>query len=245
MTPRRLPAVLGVLAFLLSGCSVGREIRREVTQPSFVDPYGARVRMLTKVPYPAFQGDDCITIAARRAIVWKLLAAPEHMDEILLADLPNVVPSGAHYQKVWTAQKDAVLVLDAITLGGPRNAELTVLAAVPGELLAFRLTKASEELTDVGMAQLTWTFLVEERPDGTTDVAWASHYDADSPFAAAVLSMSSKKKQQSRRQAGLLTLRSLAEAAASMKNPPLHEMPTAPDPLRRRPARSAPGAEDR
>jgi uncharacterized protein YndB with AHSA1/START domain len=229
MTPRRLPAALGVLTLLLAGCSVGQKIEREVTRPTFVDRYTARARLLTRVPYPAFQGDDCISIAAPRAIVWKLLAAPEHMDDILLAELPNVVPSGGRYQKAWTAQKDAVLVLDAITLGGPRNAEMTVLATVPGEFLAFRLTKASEEMTDVGLAQLTWTFLVEERPDGTTDVAWASHYDADSPFSAAVLSVTSQKRQHSRRQAGLLILKSLAEAAASVKYPPLHEMPTSPD----------------
>jgi len=234
MKPRlRFAALLGS-TLLVPACSFGRQIEREVTRPAFVDPYVARARLLTRVPYPPFQGDDCMTIAAPRSTVWKILAAPEHVDDILLADLLNVVPSGARYRKVWTAGKDAVLVLDAITMGGPRSAELTVLAAAPGELLAFRLTKASEELTDVGLAQLTWTFLVEERPDGTTDVAWASHYDSDSPFAAAVLSMGGKKKQQTRRQAGLLILKALAEAAASMKDPPLHEMPTAPDPPRRR-----------
>ena len=218
----------------MSACSVGREIRREVTQPAFVDPYVARARLLTRVPYPPFQGDDCITIEAPRDIVWRILAAPEYMDNILLADIPNVVPSGARYRRVWTAEKDAVLILDAITMGGPRNCELTVLATVPGEFLAFRLTKASDEMTDVGLTQLTWTLLVAQRPDGTTDVAWASHYDADSPFAAAVLSMSGRKRQQSRRQSGLLILKSLAEAAASMKDPPLHEMPTSPDLPRRR-----------
>jgi hypothetical protein len=227
------PVLVLISALFAGACSVGRQIELEVNRPAFVDPYMARARLLTRVPYPAFQGDDCVSIAAPRAIVWKLLAAPEHMDDILLADLPNVLPSGSRYRKAWTAQKDDVLILDAITLGGPRDAELTVLAAVPGEFLAFRLTKADEQMTDLGLAQLTWTFLVDERPDGTTDVAWGSHYDSDSPFAAVILSMSSKKKQQTRREAGLLILKSVAEAAAAMKYPPLHEMPTAPDPPRR------------
>lgn len=222
-----------VLALFLGGCSVGRQIEAEVNRPTFVDPYMARARLLTRVPYPAFQGDDCVSIAAPRAIVWRLLAAPEYMDDILLADIPNVLPSGSRYRKAWSAQKDDVLVLDAITLGGPRDVELTVLAVVPGEFLAFRISKADEQLTDLGLAQLTWTFLVDARPDGTTDVAWGSHYDSDSPFAAVLLSMSSKKKQQTRREAGLFILKSLAEAATAMKYPPLHELPTAPDPPRR------------
>lgn len=189
------------------------------------DPFYARVRGLTDRPYPSFQGYECATIPAPRPVVYRLLAAPDRAAEILLAGLPNVLPRGAHYRKERTATKGDVLTLSADTLRGARQIELTVVAAIPGRLLAFAVTHDDGVMT-TDVTELIDSFLLESNPDGTTDVYWANHYDPSSPFAAALGPLRETRRYRQRRETGLLVIEGLARAAALVPGgPPLPDAP--------------------
>jgi uncharacterized protein YndB with AHSA1/START domain len=197
---------------------------------SDVDPWAARVRAFSETPLATFQGVDCVSIRAPRGIVWRLLVAPEYAGKWFFAGMPNLLPRGAHYKKGPTAEKGDVLLLEATTLDGPRHLDLTVLAAAPGELLSFLVRSDDADLLDKGIERLSLTFLLVPMADGTTEAYLAMHYDSDSPFAA-ILSPAAARRQHERRRAMLVIFQLLAEEAARLKDPPLHEMPlTAPPP---------------
>lgn len=189
------------------------------------DPWAARVRLRSDTALATFQGVDCVSIRAPRAIVWRLLVAPEYAAKWFFAGLPNLLPRGARYKKGPTAEKGDVLTLDATTLEGPRHLEMVVLAAVPGQLLSFLVKSDGADLLGKGIEKLSLTFVLDTPVSGTTDLYLAMHYDPDSPFSA-ILSPAAVRHQHERRQASLNMFQMLAEEAARLKDPPLHEVPT-------------------
>jgi uncharacterized protein YndB with AHSA1/START domain len=187
------------------------------------DPWAARVRARSDTALATFQGVNCVSIHAPRALVWRLLAAPEYAAKWFFAGVPDLMPHGAHYKKGPTAEKGDVLTLEATTLEGPRHLDLVVLAAAPGQLLSF-LVKSDVGLLDRGIEKLSLTFVLDTPVDGTTDLYLAMHYDPDSPFSA-ILSPAAVRRQHERRQASLNMFQLLAEEAARLKDPPLHDVP--------------------
>jgi uncharacterized protein YndB with AHSA1/START domain len=189
-----------------------------------VDPWAARVRTRSDTALATFQGVNCVSIHAPRALVWRLLVAPEYAARWFFAGVPDLLPRGARYKKGPTAEKGDVLLLEATTLRGPRHLDLTVLAAAPGELLSFLVRSDDADLLDKGIEKLSLTFVLETPVVGTTDLYLAMHYDPDSPFSA-ILSPGAVRRQHERRQASLTMFQLLAEQAARMKDPPLHDVP--------------------
>jgi len=180
------------------------------------DPYRSRVRGLTDVPYPSYQGDRCTTIDAPRTVVWGVLTDAARSGAWLLADA-DVVPMGARLKKGSSLAKGEVLVLSVDTKEGPRNVELTVLVSVENQLLALAVTKDDDVITR-GTANLIYTFVLEEPEKGKTDLYWASHYDSDSPLAAAVSPLKGGKRRFAARvEHGLLVLWGMAEAAGALE----------------------------
>ena len=195
------------------------------------DPWSARVRALSDVPLATFQGVDCVSIHAPRAIVWRLLVAPEYAAAWFFADSPKLKPRGARYKKGPTAEKGDVLLLEATTSEGPRHLDLSVIVAAPPDILSFLVRSDDAGLLDKGIERLSFTFGLESLPDGVTDLALASHYDSDSPFAA-LLSPAAAHHQRERRRAILRMFRLIAEETARQKDPPLHEVVLTPPPPR-------------
>lgn len=195
------------------------------------DPWSARVRALSDVPLATFQGADCVSIQAPRAIVWRLLVAPEYAATWFFADSPNLTPRGARYKKGPTADRGDTLTLEATTSEGPRHLDLSVIVATPPDILSFLVRADEANLLERGVERISFTFALESFPNGVTDLTLASHYDSDSPFAA-ILSPAAARRQRERRKSILERLRLLAEEAARQKDPPLHEVPLAPPPPR-------------
>lgn len=194
------------------------------------DPWSMRLHAYTDTPIAAFQGAECVSIDAPKAVVWRLLVGPETVSTWLLADVPGVVPRRAYYHAGLTASKGDVLSIDATTADGPRRIDLTVIALQPGEVLSFLVKSDAADLLDARVERLTLSFFVEGRPDGTTDLTWASHYDSDSPFSA-LLSPASVRLRRARRVTALNLFRALGEEAARLPYPPLHDVPTSPQPV--------------
>ncbi len=194
-----------------------------------VDPWAARLRAYTDTPLAAFQGADCVTIAAPKAIVWRLRVGPEMAGEWLLAGLPGVVPRRAAYRKGLTASQGDVLSIDATIAAGPRRIDLNVIALQPGEVLSFLVKSDDADLLDSKVERLTLTYFVDARPDGTTDLTLAAHFDADSPFSALV-SPAFVRQRRARRLTSLRIFAAIAEEAARLPYPPLHDVPTSPQP---------------
>jgi len=190
------------------------------------DPWAARVRSVSDVALATFQGVDCVSIRAPRPIVWRLLVAPEYAAKWFFAGVPDILPRGAHYKNGPTAEKGDVLTLDATTLEGPRHLEMVVLAMAPGRLLSLLVRSDEGDLLDKGVEKLSLTFVLDTPVEGTTDVTLAMHYDPDSPFSA-ILSPTAVRRQHERRQASLNMFQLLAEEAARMTDPPLHDVPVA------------------
>lgn len=193
------------------------------------DQWSTRLRTFTDTPIATFQGAQCVSIAAPRTIVWRLLAGPETVSTWLLAGIPNVVPRRARYGRELTATKGDVLSVDVTTVDGPRRLDLSVIVAQPGEVLSYLVKSDAADLIDGKVERLTLSFFVEGRPDGTTDLTWASHYDADSPFSA-LLSPTYARHRQARRTTALNLFKAMAEEAARQPYPPLHDVPTSPQP---------------
>jgi uncharacterized protein YndB with AHSA1/START domain len=214
---RPLP-ILGVLALAAGSASA--------QQP---DPLTTRLRNATETPIATFQGAECVSIDASKTVVWRLLVGPETVSTWLLAGVPNVVPRRARYGKGLTASKGDVLSIDATTADGPRRIDLTVIAYQPGEVLSFLLKSDAADLLDAKVESLTLSFFVDPRPDGTTDLTWAAHYDADSPFSA-LLSPTYARARHTRRLLALNMFKAIAEQAATLRYPPLHDVPTSPQP---------------
>ncbi|MEO6325797.1 MAG: hypothetical protein ABIT01_06165 [Thermoanaerobaculia bacterium] len=210
----RLATILALLssAVLWSGSAAAQN-----------DLYYNRVRGLTDVPFPSFQGAECTTIKAPRALVWRVLVSPGPAGTWLLADLDNVVPRGARYKKGFVASKDDVLTITSEVLNGPRTTELRVLATIPERVLTLAVTKDDDVIAH-DIANLIYTFVLESNPDGSTDLYWATHYDPSSPFAAAFSGIGSKKSRL-HSEKGLLVFKGLAEAATLTKYPPLPDLP--------------------
>jgi hypothetical protein len=187
------------------------------------DPWSARVRTLSDTPLATFQGVDCVSIHAPRSIVWRLLVAPEYAAAWFFADSPKLQPRGAHYKKGPTAEKGDVLSLEATTSEGPRHLDLSVLVAAPPDMLSFLVRSDDADLLDRGIERVSFTFGLESVPNGVTDLYLASHYDSNSPFAA-ILSQAAARHQRERRLAILEMFRVIAEEAARLKYPPLHEV---------------------
>jgi hypothetical protein len=187
------------------------------------DPWSARARALSDTPLATFQGVDCVSIHAPRSIVWRLLVAPEYAAAWFFADSPKLKPRGAHYKKGPTAEKGDVLSLEATTSEGPRHLDLSVLVAAPPDMLSFLVRSDEADLLDRGIEQVSFTFGLESVPNGVTDLYLASHYDSNSPFAA-ILSQAAAHHQRERRLAILEMFRLIAEEAARLKYPPLHEV---------------------
>jgi len=215
-------------AALLAACFVPGLARAQA------DPWAARVRSVSDTSLATFQGVDCVSIHAPRGVVWRLLVAPEYAAKWFFAGVPDVLPRGAHYKKGPTAEKGDVLTLDATTLEGPRHLEMVVLAAAPGRLLSFLVRSDEGGLLDKGIEKLSLTFVLDTPVDGTTDVYLAMHYDPDSPFSA-ILSPTAVHRQHERRQASLNMFQLLAEEAARMKDPPLHDVPVTETAVPRKP----------
>jgi hypothetical protein len=194
--------------------------------PAQNDLYYNRVRGLTDVPYPSFQGAECTTIQAPRKLVWRLLISPGPAGAWLLADLDNVVPRGGRYKKGFVATKDDILTITSEVLNGPRSTELRVLAMIPEHVLALAVTKDDDVIAH-DIANLIYTFVLEPNPDGSTDLYWATHYDPSSPFAAALSGIGARRSRL-KSEKGLLIVKALAEAAATMKYPPLPDLPVEP-----------------
>jgi len=205
-------------AALLAACLVPGLARAQA------DPWAARVRSRSDTALATFQGVDCVSIHAPRALVWRLLVAPEYAPKWFFAGMPALLPRGASYKKGPTAEKGDVLTLEATTLEGPRHLDLVVLAAVPGQLLSLLVRSDGGDLLDKGIEKLSLTFVLDSPVVGTTDLYLAMHYDPDSPFSA-ILSPGAVRRQHERRQASLTIFQLLAEEAARMKDPPLHDMP--------------------
>ncbi len=193
------------------------------------DPWSARARALSDTPLATFQGVDCVSIQAPRAVVWRLLVAPEYAAAWFFADSPKLKPRGARYKKGPTAERGDVLTLEATTADGPRHLDLSVIVAAPPDMLSFLVRSDDAKLLDKGVTRLSFTFSLESLPDGVTDLNLASHYDSDSPFAA-LLSPGAARRQRERRKAILEMVRLIAEEAARQKYPPLHEVALAPPP---------------
>ncbi len=189
------------------------------------DPFYARVRGLVETPYPSFQGADCAHVNAPAATVWRVLVGPEGVPLWLFAGLDNVVPREARYRKGPTASMGETLTVSANTTQGPRKVELTVLALQPGQVLSLRVSDDPAGLLTAGASSLVATLVVEALGDGTSDVWWATHYESDSPLAAALSGLGGQRRYRVRREGGLLALASLAEAAARLPHPPLHDVP--------------------
>lgn len=187
------------------------------------DPWSARVRSLSDTPLATFQGVDCVSIEAPRAIVWRLLVAPEYAAAWFFADSPKLKARGAAYKKGPTAEKGDILSLEATTPEGPRHLDLSVIVAAPPDILSFLVRSDDADLLDKGLERLSFTFGLESPPGGGTDLYLASHYDSDSPFAA-ILSPAAARHQRERRLAILEMVRLIAEEAARLKYPPLHEV---------------------
>jgi uncharacterized protein YndB with AHSA1/START domain len=215
---KRALAILGLLALAARGASA--------QQP---DPWSTRLRTYTDTPIATFQGAECVSINAPKTIVWRLLVGPETAATWLLGGVPNVVPRRATYGKALTAAKGEILSIDATTADGPRRLDLTVIAAQPGEVLSFLVKSDDADILDAKVERLTISFFVEGRPDGTTDVTWASHYDSDSPFSA-LLSPAYARQRRNRRLTALNLFRAIAEEAAHLPYPPLHDVPTSSQP---------------
>jgi hypothetical protein len=167
---------------------------------------------------------DCVSILASRSIVWRLLVAPEYVAAWFFADSPKLKPRGAHYKKGPTAEKGDVLSLEATTSEGPRHVDLSVIVAAPPDMLSFLVRSDEADILDRGIEQVSFTFGLESVPNGVTDLYLASHYDSNSPFAA-ILSQAAARHQRERRLAILEMFRVIAEEAARLKYPPLHEVP--------------------
>jgi uncharacterized protein YndB with AHSA1/START domain len=213
-----------------AGAAVLASVLLAASARADVDPWAARVRAFSDTPLATFQGVDCVSVRAPRSVVWRLLVAPEYAPKWFFAGRPDLLPRGARYKKGPTAEKGDVLLLEATTLGGPRHLDLTVLAAAPGELLSFLVRSDDADLLDKGIEHLSLTFQLMSMADGTTEVYLAQHYDSDSPFAA-ILSPAAVRRQHERRRATLVIFQLLAEEAARLEDPPLHEVPlTAPAP---------------
>jgi uncharacterized protein YndB with AHSA1/START domain len=180
------------------------------------DPYKLRVRGRTDVQYPSYQGDRCTTIDAPKEAVWSVLVSPAHAAEWLLAGL-DVTPLSAHYKKGRVAVKGDVLVLSANTKQGPRSIELTVLVSVENQLLAFAVTK-DDDVMAPGVANLIYTFVLEEASSGATDLYWATHYDASSPLSAVVSPLKGRRRYTNRAGEGLLTLWGLTTASEELEH---------------------------
>lgn len=198
------------------------------------DVWAARLRSFSDTPIATLQGVDCVSIDAPRSVVWRLLVGPEIAATWIIAGIPDVVPRLAHYAKGPTAAKGDVLTLEATTRKGPRQLDLTVTVLQPGEVLSFLIKSDamktdSADLLDLRVEQLMLSFFVEARDDGTTDVTWVTHYDSDSPFAA-LLSPAAVPHQRARRLSALRLFKALAEVAARLPYPPLHDVPTKPQP---------------
>ena len=193
------------------------------------DPWAARLRSFSDTPIATLQGVDCVSIDAPRSIVWRLLVGPETAATWMLAGVPNIVPRLAHYAKGPTASKGDVLSLEATTLDGPRRIDLTVTVLQPGEVLSFLMKSDAADLLDSRVEQLMLSFFVEAREDGTTDVTWVTHYDSDSPIAA-LLSPAAVYQRRARRLSALRLFKALSEVAARLPYPPLHDVPTKPQP---------------
>lgn len=187
------------------------------------DPWSTRVRGLSETSLATFQGMDCVSIHAPRSIVWRLLVAPEYAAAWFFADSPKLKPRGAHYKNGLTAETGGVLSLEATTSEGPRHLELSVIVAAPPDLLSFLVRSDDSGILDKGIEQLSFTFGLESVPNGVTDLYLASHYDSDSPFTA-ILSPAAAAHQRERRVAILEMFRLIAEEAARLKYPPLHEV---------------------
>jgi len=209
------------------------------------DTYRMRVRGLTDVPYPSYQGDRCTTIEGSREAVWKILTNPRWASQWLLTDLDAVVPLSAKLKKGSALTKGEVLVLGVETKDGPRTVELTVLVAVENQLLALAVTK-DDDVISPGAANLIYTFVLETPEAGKTDLYWATHYDSDSPLAAAFSPLKGgKRRYEARVERGLLVLWGLSEASVSLEKlraaaPPAVRpaAPTAtPTPSKKRPRR--------
>ena len=166
---------------------------------------------------------DCVSIHAPRSIVWRLLVAPEYAAACFFADSPKLKPRGAHYVKGPTAETGGVLTLEATTSEGPRHLDLSVVVAAPPDLLSFLVSSDEAGILDRGIEQVSFTFGLESLPDGVTDLTLVSHYDSNSP-GAAILSQGAAHHQRERRLAILGMFRLLAEEAARLKDPPLHEV---------------------
>ena len=193
------------------------------------DPLTTRLKRYTETPIATFQGAECVSIQAPKSVVWRVLVGPETVSTWLLAGVPGIVPRRASYGKGPAASKGDILSIDATTADGPRRIDLTVIALQPGELLAFLVKSDDADLLDAKVERLTLSFFVDERPDGTTDLTWASHYDADSPFSA-LLSPAYMRGRHARRLAALNLFKAIAETAASLPYPPLHDVPTSAQP---------------
>lgn len=184
------------------------------------DPYRTRVRGLTEVPYPSFQGAVCTTVEAPRALVWEVLTSSDRAAQWLLTDLDGVTPvSGSYKKKGDTVGKDDVVLMTVETAEGVRNVELKVIAAAEGQLLAFAVTK-DDGIIAPGAANLIYTFVLEDAGPGKTDVYWATHYDSNSPLAAISSPLGGKRRFATRVERGLLVLKALTEARASLPPPP-------------------------
>lgn len=182
------------------------------------------MRTLSDTPLATFQGVDCVSIHAPRSIVWRLLVAPEYAATWFFAGSTRLKPRSAHYKKGPTAEQGDVLLLEATTPGGPRHVDLSVIVAAPPEMLSFRVISDEAQILDSDITRLSFTFGLESVPNGVTDLYLASNYDPNSPFAA-ILSPWLDKHRRERRGAILEMLRIIAEAAARLKYPPLHEVP--------------------
>ncbi len=210
--------VLGLLAVAAG--------RAAAQQP---DPLTTRLKTFTDTPIATFQGAECVSIAAPKDIVWRLLVGHETISTWLLAGVSGVVPRRAYYAKGPTASKGDVLSIEATTIEGPRRIDLTVIALQPGEVLAFLMKSDDADLLDSKVERLTLSFFVDARPDGTTDLTLASHYDSDSPISA-LLSPGSVRTRRTRRLSALHMFKAIAEEAARLPYPPLHDVPTSPQP---------------
>lgn len=189
------------------------------------DPFYARVRGLVDAPYPSFQGADCVHVNAPAATVWRVLVGPEGVPLWLFEELDNVVPREARYRKGPTASMGETLTVTANTTVGPRKVELTVLALQPGQVLSLRVSDDPGGLLTEGTTSLIATLVVESLGDGTSDLWWATHYESDSPLAAALSGLGGQRRYRIRREGGLRALGALAEAAARLPYPPLHDVP--------------------
>jgi uncharacterized protein YndB with AHSA1/START domain len=218
---RRMPHSRCVIAATFASVSL-------LTTPARAqqDPWSARGRALLDTPLASFQGVNCVSIRAPRSIVWRLLVAPEYAAAWFLADSPKLKPRGAHYKKGPTAEKGDVLSLEATTSEGPRHLDLSVIAAAPPDMLSFLLRSDEADILGSGIERLSFTFELESVPNGVTDLYLASHYDSNSPFSA-ILSPEAARHQRERRLAILEMFRLIAEEAARLRDPPLHDVPVA------------------